>query len=72
MYDEYFVSGNDIIQFISVSKIPVFDDVSANQIEEVRSEEPILSDALTNDTFVSISLTCTIILCAILILTRGR
>lgn len=72
MYDEYFVSGNDIIQFISVSKIPVLDDVSANQVQAIRSEEPIISDSLTNDTFVSISLCCTLILCALLIITRGR
>lgn len=72
MYDEYFVSGNDVIQFISVSKIPNFDDVSANQVQAVRSEEPFISDALTNDTFVSISLCCTLILCALLIITRGR
>lgn len=72
MYDEYFVSGNDIIQFISVSKVPVLDDVSANQVQEVRSAEPVISDSLTNDTFVSISLCCTVILCAILIITRGR
>lgn len=72
MYDEYFVSGNDIIQFISISKIPVLDDVSANQVQTVRSEEPVISDSLSNDTFVSISLCCTLILCALLIITRGR
>lgn len=72
MYDEYAVSGNDIIQFISVSKIPIFDDVSGNQVQEVRSAEPVVSDSLTNDTFISISLCCTLILCAILIITRGR
>lgn len=72
MYDEYFVSGNDIIQFISVSKIPVFDDVSANQVQAVRFEEPVISDSLSNDTFISISLCCTLILCALLIITRGR
>lgn len=72
MYDEYFVSGNDIIQFLSVSKIPVFDDVSNNQVQTVRSEEPVVSDSLSNDTFVSISLCCTLILCALLIITRGR
>lgn len=72
MYDEYAVSGNDIIQFISVSKIPILDDVSGNQIQEVRSAEPVVSDGLTNDTFISISLCCTLILCAILIITRGR
>lgn len=72
MYDEYFVSGNDIIQFISVSKVPVLDDVSANQVQAIRSEEPVISDSLTNDTFISISLCCTLILCALLIITRGR
>lgn len=69
---EEFVSGNDIIQFVSVAKIPLSDDVSSNQISEVRSSEPVIGDALTNDTFVSISLTCTVIICAILIITRGR
>lgn len=71
IYEE-FVSGNDVIQFISVNKVPVFDDVSDNQVQEIRSAEPVVSDQLTNDTFISISLTCTLILCALLIITRGR
>lgn len=69
---EISVSGNDIPSIISIYKVPVYDDISSNQIETVRSSDSVVSDSLTNDTFVSISLTCTLILCALLIITRGR
>ena len=62
------ISGNDI-EFIRVpSKVP---DISGQDalFSETRSIEPV-SVSLDNDTFCTISICCTMIICLFLIITR--